>query len=176
MVSGVNLLINNTLSSAILNFHNYNSFDCQAFKFGRKDGKVATSLVQPHSYILEPISGKARYIKLRPEESRASSQPLQKAEVRLDDVTLCLSKVYFNGYKFLESQVVLGGSYVLCVLIIPIVQDCYRDMVKLADNFAAFNQRLQYAHYRPLVPVKSGPRAWWKYAYKAVSDQLKKAR
>lgn len=47
-------------------------------------------------------------------------------------------------------------------------------MLKLADNFAAFNQRLKYAHYRPLVPLKSDPRAWWKYAYRAVSDQLKK--
>lgn len=49
-------------------------------------------------------------------------------------------------------------------------------MLKLADNFAAFNQRLKYAHFRPLVSVKSNPSSWWKYAYRAVSDQLKKAR
>ena len=55
-------------------------------------------------------------------------------------------------------------------------QSGYRDLLKLADNFAAFNQRLKYAHYRPSVAVKSDPRPWWKYAYKAVSDQLKKAR
>jgi vacuolar protein sorting-associated protein 13A/C len=56
------------------------------------------------------------------------------------------------------------------------LQDGYRDILKLADNFAAFNQRLKFAHYRPLLPVKSNPRSWWRYAYKAVSDQTKKAR
>ncbi|KAI5398708.1 variant 3, partial [Lathyrus oleraceus] len=48
-------------------------------------------------------------------------------------------------------------------------------MMKLADNFATFNQRLKYAHFRPLVPVKADSRSWWKYAYRAVSDQMKKA-
>ncbi|KAK9698879.1 hypothetical protein RND81_08G137700 [Saponaria officinalis] len=117
----------------------------QVFKFGTKDGKVAGGLVRKHSYILEPISGSAKYFKLRSNESHVSNQPLQKAVVNLDDVTICLSK------------------------------DGYRDMLKLADNFTAFNQRLKYAHYRPLVPVKSDAKAWWKYAYKAVADQMKKA-
>lgn len=57
-----------------------------------------------------------------------------------------------------------------------VLQDGYRDILKLAENFAAFNQRLKYAHFRPNVSVKSDPRSWWKYAYKAISDQLKKAR
>lgn len=57
-----------------------------------------------------------------------------------------------------------------------ILQDGYRDMLKLADNFAAFNQRLKYAHYRPTVSVKSDPRSWWKYACNVVTDQIKKAR
>ncbi|KAL9231233.1 hypothetical protein vseg_006486 [Gypsophila vaccaria] len=117
----------------------------KVFKFGTKDGKVAEGLVCNHSYILEPISGNAKYLKLRSDESQVSNQPLQKAVVNLDDVTISLSK---NGY---------------------------RDMLKLADNFAAFNQRLKYAHYRPRVSVKSDPQAWWKYAYKAVADQMKKA-
>lgn len=56
------------------------------------------------------------------------------------------------------------------------MKDGYRDMLKLADNFTAFNQRLKYAHYRPRVSVKSDPRSWWKYACKAASDQMKKAR
>ncbi|GJY71995.1 putative RNA-directed DNA polymerase [Tanacetum coccineum] len=51
----------------------------------------------------------------------------------------------------------------------------YRDVLKLADNFSAFNERLKYAHLRPLVPVKSDPRSWWKYACRVVSDQIKKA-
>ncbi|KNA21084.1 hypothetical protein SOVF_046540 [Spinacia oleracea] len=117
----------------------------QVFKFGTKDGKVAGSLVHKHSYILEPVSGNAKYLKLRSYDSSVTSQPLQKAAVNLDVVTICLSK------------------------------DGYRDMLKLAENFAAFNQRLKYAHFRPVVPVKSDPRSWWKYAYKVVSDQMKKA-
>lgn len=56
------------------------------------------------------------------------------------------------------------------------MQDCYRDVLKLADNFDAFNKRLKYAHYRPQLPVKSDPRSWWKYAYKVVTDEMKAAR
>ncbi|XP_052211647.1 uncharacterized protein LOC127814276 isoform X2 [Diospyros lotus] len=118
---------------------------CQVFKYGTKDGKLADSLIGRHSYILQPVTGSAKYFKLRLNESANSGQPRQKAAVNLDDVTLCLSK---NGYK---------------------------DLLKLADNFAAFNQRLKYAHFRPRVSVKSDPRSWWKYAYKAVLDQMKKA-
>ncbi|KAE8055526.1 hypothetical protein FH972_012359 [Carpinus fangiana] len=117
----------------------------QIFRFGTKNGKPADSLMKKHNYILQPVSGNAKYTKVRQNEFADSTQPLQKAAVNLDDVTLCLSK---NGY---------------------------RDILKLADNFAAFNQRLKYAHYRPNVPVKSDPRSWWKYAIKAISDQMKKA-
>lgn len=56
------------------------------------------------------------------------------------------------------------------------LQDGYRDVLKLADNFAAFNQRLKYAHYRPQVSVKLSPSSWWKYAFHAISDQIKKGR
>ncbi|KAI5398468.1 hypothetical protein KIW84_064020 [Lathyrus oleraceus] len=52
-------------------------------------------------------------------------------------------------------------------------QDGYRDMMKLADNFATFNQRLKYAHFRPLVPVKADSRSWWKYAYRAIEKRRK---
>ncbi|KAL0409293.1 UNVERIFIED_CONTAM: hypothetical protein Sradi_1863700 [Sesamum radiatum] len=54
-------------------------------------------------------------------------------------------------------------------------QSGYRDLLKLADNFTAFNQRLKYAHYRPHVSVKNDPRSWWKYACRAGSEQMKKA-
>ncbi|BFG31191.1 hypothetical protein CerSpe_174650 [Prunus speciosa] len=117
----------------------------QVFRFGTKYGKPADGLIKKHTYILEPVSGNAKYSKLRPNEFADSGQPLHKAAVNLDDVTLCLPK------------------------------DGYRDALKLADNFAAFNQRLKYAHYRPHVSVKSDPRSWWKYAYRVVSDQMKKA-
>lgn len=115
----------------------------QVFRYGTKDGKLTDRLVKKHTYILEPVTGNAKYAKLRVNEFADSGQPLQKAAVNLDDVTLCLHK------------------------------DGYRDILKLADNFAAFNQRLKYAHFRPHVSVKSDPRAWWKYAYRAVSDQVK---
>ncbi|KAI7739602.1 hypothetical protein M8C21_022627 [Ambrosia artemisiifolia] len=117
----------------------------QVFRFGTKDGKPASGLVQKHTYILQPVTGDATYLKQRSNSSNRD-QPLQKAAVSLDDVTICLSK---SGY---------------------------RDLLKLADNFSSFNQRLKYAHFRPLVPVRSDPRSWWKYAYRVVSDQLKKAR
>ncbi|XP_020979196.1 uncharacterized protein LOC107640015 [Arachis ipaensis] len=117
----------------------------QVFKFGTKDGRPADNLSRKHSYILQPVTGKAKYFKLQQNETTDSKQPLQKAVVNLDDVTISLSK------------------------------DGYKDIMKLADNFAAFNQRLKYAHFRPLVAVKVDPKSWWKYACKAVSDQMKKA-
>lgn len=116
----------------------------QVFRFGTDKGKPANRLTKKHAYILQPVTGNAKYVKSRPNEHN-SQQPLQKAAVNLDDVTLCLSK------------------------------DGHRDMLKLADNFAVFNQRLKYAHFRPLASVISSPSSWWKYAYRAVSDQLKKA-
>uniref|UniRef100_A0A2P2MGT2 Uncharacterized protein LOC105636609 n=3 Tax=Rhizophora mucronata TaxID=61149 RepID=A0A2P2MGT2_RHIMU len=117
----------------------------QVFRFGTKDGRPADGFMKIHSYLLQPVTGHAKYSKVQPKEPANSGQPLQKATVNLDDVTICLSK------------------------------DGYRDMLKLADNFAAFNQRLKYAHYRPLESVKSNSRAWWKYAYKVISDQIKRA-
>ncbi|KAK9049282.1 hypothetical protein SSX86_031750 [Deinandra increscens subsp. villosa] len=116
----------------------------QVFSFGTKDGKPASGLFQEHTYVLQPVTGNATYLKQRSNSSNRD-QPLQKAAVSLDDVTICLSK---SGY---------------------------RDLLKLADNFSSFNQRLKYAHFRPLVPVRSDPRSWWKYAYRVVSDQMKKA-
>ncbi|VFQ66400.1 unnamed protein product [Cuscuta campestris] len=118
----------------------------KVFKNGTQDGKPADDLLKEHSYILQPVSGNAKFSKQRPDASSFhSSEPLQRAAVTLDDVTLCLSK---NGY---------------------------RDMIKLAENFSGFNQRLKYAHFRPPVDIKSDPRSWWQYAFKAVSDQIKKA-
>ncbi|KAI4338425.1 hypothetical protein MLD38_023489 [Melastoma candidum] len=117
----------------------------QVFRFGTKGGKPADSLVKKHTYILQPVTGNAKYVKSQLDEYVGNHQPQQKASVNLDDVTLCLSK------------------------------DGYRDILKLVENFAAFNQRLKYAHLRPLLPVKNNPTLWWKYAYRAVSDQTKKA-
>lgn len=50
-------------------------------------------LPKRHCYVLQPVTGNAKYAKLLPDESRSMDQPLQKAAVNLDDVTLCLSKV-----------------------------------------------------------------------------------
>lgn len=66
----------------------------QVFRYGTKDGKPADRIIKKHTYILEPVTGNAKYTKLRSSEFADSSQPLQKAAVNLDDVTLCLPKVY----------------------------------------------------------------------------------
>ncbi|RZB51640.1 hypothetical protein D0Y65_048176, partial [Glycine soja] len=102
-----------------------------------------------HSLVVIPVScvscrhcvwpsstRKAKYSKLLPIEVADSKQPLQKAIVNLDDVTIIISK------------------------------DGYEDIIILADNFAAFNQR-------SLVPVKVASGSWWKYANRAVSNQIK---
>ncbi|XP_057872719.2 uncharacterized protein LOC131078906 isoform X2 [Cryptomeria japonica] len=100
---------------------------------------------QDHSYLLQPIRGDARYVKLGSIDSRNVDQPLQKAIVNLDDVTLCLSQAE------------------------------YRDMLKLAENISAFNRRLKYAHYRPLVGVHANAKSWWQYACKVLVEQQKRA-
>ncbi|KAL4281357.1 hypothetical protein GQ457_03G021640 [Hibiscus cannabinus] len=117
----------------------------QVFRFGTKDGRPADHPIEEHSYILQLVTGDAKFLKLRQNESYNSDQPRWKASVNLDNVTLCLSK------------------------------DGYRDILKVADNFTAFNLRLKYAHYRPRFALKSDPRSWWKYAYKSVSNHTKKA-
>uniref|UniRef100_J3N503 PH domain-containing protein n=1 Tax=Oryza brachyantha TaxID=4533 RepID=J3N503_ORYBR len=115
----------------------------QIFEFRKQDSSSPPS--KTHTYILRPISGKAKYTKVQLDAAKKTGQALQNAVVDLDDVTLSLSK------------------------------DGYRDVLKMADNFSSFNQRLKYAHYRPSLPVKSDPRSWWKYAYKVVINETKKA-
>lgn len=68
--------------------------ELQVFRFGTKDGKPADNLVQSHTYILQPVTGKAKYLKLQSKKSANDGQPLQKAVVNLDDVTLCISRVF----------------------------------------------------------------------------------
>ncbi|CAI9095544.1 OLC1v1031527C1 [Oldenlandia corymbosa var. corymbosa] len=136
----VNVFFSYALELGVTMFH-----EIQIFKFGTRNGKPATILDEEHTYVLQPVTGNAKYSKQHLNMTVNTGQPLQKAVVNLEDVTLSLSK---SGY---------------------------RDLLKLADNFSAFNQRLKYAHYRPRVAVKSDPRSWWKYAYRAISDQLKKA-
>lgn len=72
---------------------NYYFFDLQIFRYGTKDGRPADAQIRKHNYILQPVTGNAKYSKQRQNESANSGQPLQKASVNLDDVTLCLSKV-----------------------------------------------------------------------------------
>ncbi|XP_073000916.1 uncharacterized protein [Typha latifolia] len=118
---------------------------CQIFELGKEDGGDLNAFSEEHIYMLEPVTGNAKYTKMRLAESKSTQQALQKAAVNLDNVTLSLSK------------------------------DGYRDIMKMVDNFSAFNQRLKYAHYRPPALVKSDPKSWWKYAYKVVTDEMKKA-
>ncbi|CAA6669754.1 unnamed protein product [Spirodela intermedia] len=49
-------------------------------------------VAENHCYVLQPVTGNARYTKLRTEKSRNMGQPLQKAIINLEDVTLCLSE------------------------------------------------------------------------------------
>lgn len=100
---------------------------------------------QEHSYLLLPVRGYAKYTKLGYKDLRSADQPAQKALINLDDVTLSLS------------------------------QEEYRDILKLAENITAFNRRLKYAHYRPLVGIHEDAKSWWKYACKVLTEEQKKA-
>lgn len=65
----------------------------KVFRFGTYKGKPSDRVIKKHSYILQPVSGNSKYVKSRVNEKVGDNQPLQKAVVNLDDVTLCLSKV-----------------------------------------------------------------------------------
>lgn len=79
-------------------YHYLVPVDLQLFKFGTEGGKPADHLTRRHAYVLQPITGNAKYTKMRSGESADNGQPLQKVLVNLDDVTLCLSKVMI--FKF----------------------------------------------------------------------------
>ncbi|GJS51009.1 pleckstrin domain superfamily protein [Tanacetum coccineum] len=51
--------------------------------------------VQKHTYVLQPVTGNAKYSKQRSNSSNRD-HPLQKAAVSLDDVTISMSK---SGYR-----------------------------------------------------------------------------
>lgn len=92
-------------------------------------------------------------------------------------MTLCLSKVKPKFEAPALSVFIWMSAEVLIVCVCFFLsQGGYRDVMKLADNFSAFNQRLKYAHYRPSVSVKSDARSWWNYAFRVVSEQIKIAR
>ena len=63
----------------------------QVFEFQEQDGSRSAS--KKHAYILQPVSGKAKYTKIQLTEAKKTGQALQNAAVDLDDVTLSLSKV-----------------------------------------------------------------------------------
>lgn len=48
------------------------------------------------------MTGKAKFSKQRPNPSLDNTEPLQKAVVALDDVTLCLSKAGLANFSFLS--------------------------------------------------------------------------
>jgi vacuolar protein sorting-associated protein 13A/C len=63
----------------------------QVFEFQEQDGSRSAS--KKHAYILQPVSGKAKYTKIQLTEAKKTGQALQNTAVDLDDVTLSLSKV-----------------------------------------------------------------------------------
>lgn len=110
-----------------------------------KDSENGNMGFQEHSYLLHPVRGYAKYTKLGYKDLRSADQPAQKALVNLDDVTLSLS------------------------------QEEYRDILKLAENITAFNRRLKFAHYRPLVGIHEDAKSWWQYACKVLTEEQNKA-
>lgn len=94
MIKLFSSLFHYSISSLLFSLSNFLIAN-QIFKFGTKDGKPADRLLQKHSYVLEPVTGKGNYSKLLLNEVADSKQPLQKAVVNLDDVTISLSKVHF---------------------------------------------------------------------------------
>lgn len=69
----------------------------QIFELGVINDQSFNSFPKQHGYILQPVTGKAKYTKLRIDECRNTGQALQQAVINLDDVTLCLSKLLTNG-------------------------------------------------------------------------------
>ncbi|KAH7316123.1 hypothetical protein KP509_21G079300 [Ceratopteris richardii] len=100
---------------------------------------------EKHQYLLQPVGASARYSKLGSGDSRTADRELQKAVLRLDDVTLSCSQAQ------------------------------YSDVLKMGENFSTLKKRMQYSQYRPSDSVMDNPKSWWYYTYKVISEQHKKA-
>lgn len=75
------------------------------------------------------MTGNAKFVKLQPNEDTERDQPLQKASVYLDDVTLCISKVHIYAHIWFccitpekmtyLSWIIVG--YILCCRMVTVM-------------------------------------------------------
>ncbi|KAI7845241.1 hypothetical protein COHA_001284 [Chlorella ohadii] len=95
-------------------------------------------------YVLQPVDGQARYTRRGAGVQAKEDEPVLELDFQLNDVAVCLTRPQYQSYHLLLAEV------------------------------SSFSARLPYAGYRPrLRPAAGEPaRLWWRYAVKAVQQQL----
>lgn len=107
-----------------------------------------------HQYIVEPFSGLLRTtMKGSPDEDEDEEDAPMETESTVPHIS---------------------ANFGLKELIITLQSNQYRDLVFLLSFLRDWDTSLKFVKYRPEVDVKSNPRAWWLFAFKAVRQELRK--
>jgi vacuolar protein sorting-associated protein 13A/C len=95
-------------------------------------------------YVLQPVDGQARYTRRGAGVQAKEDEPVLELDFQLNDVAVCLTRPQYQSYHLLLAEV------------------------------SSFSARLPYAGYRPRLRPAAGEtaRLWWRYALKAVQQQL----
>lgn len=68
----------------------------------------------------------------------------------------------------------VSASFGLKELEVTLQSNQYRDLLNLLSFLRDWDVSLRYVKYRPNEDVKSNPKAWWLFAFKAVRQELRK--
>jgi vacuolar protein sorting-associated protein 13A/C len=107
---------------------------------------------QDHQYLVEPLSGLLR-------ATIKGSPDLDED----DEPITAPSTIPF-----------VSASFGLKEVEITLQSNQYRDLLNLLSFLRDWNVSLRYVRFRPDVDVKTDPKAWWLFAFRAVRKELRK--
>ncbi|CAI5996531.1 unnamed protein product [Closterium sp. NIES-64] len=101
----------------------------------------ATDWAANRQFLLHPVDGRMRYERRSKKERRRDDVPFQTAALQLGQVALTLS------------------------------QTQYEDGMRFMEAAALYRRRVDVAHLRPRLPVRSHAALWWRFAARALLQQ-----
>jgi vacuolar protein sorting-associated protein 13A/C len=117
-------------------------------KDGRSEGGSTTLALQQRQYVLQPIDGRATYVRRGRNVQREEDEPASDFDVKVDSIAVSLSREQYQSYSLLLAQL------------------------------SVYSARRPHQEYRPRVRPTAGKaaRAWWQYARLAVKQQSESHR
>lgn len=105
-----------------------------------------------HQYVVEPLSGLLRAtIKGSPDLDEDDEEPAEPSSIPY-----------------------VSASFGLKEVEITLQSNQYRDLLNFLSFLRDWDVSLRYVRFRPETDVKSDPRAWWLFAFRAVRKELRK--